>query len=85
MTFSLPQPHDVPERWAKHPGRGKETRDPPVAEERKTCKGGEEKTPGKAKTCKATKETGKASAQARKGRGPSAGKLPKVRKALFLL
>jgi hypothetical protein len=73
----------VPEKWAKHPGRGKESRDPPAPEERKTCKGDEEKTPGKAKTCKAAKETGKASAQARKGRGPCAGKLPKVRKALF--
>ncbi len=83
MAFPLPQPHDVPEKWAKHPGRGKESRDPPATEERKTCKGGEEKTPGKAKTCKAAKETGIA-AQARKGRGPCAGKLPKVRKALIL-
>ena len=62
----------MPEKWAKHPGRGKESRDQSL-EERKPSKGGGEVKPSKGggdgKPDKGGKEVVRTAA--RKSRGPS--------------
>ncbi len=62
----------MPEKWAKHPGRGKESRDQSL-EERKTSKesGGSEGKP-----CRPGKEASRQ--PARKTRGPTAAQLSQV-------